>query len=246
MFFAFEGIENARQLGGLTRPDGARVRENSLIRTGHLGKATDGDIRQLEALGVARIIDLRDIRECRRDPDRDIPGAEYLHLPALPDLMKLLPPVIGATPSQARQGFHDMYRFLALSPESIDAYGAFFREILALEGKPVLWHCTQGKDRTGVGGMLLMSALGFDRESVIEEYLRTNIFAQTQLDGLRLARASEEEIALLSEIFPVFEANARYYFDCIQIEYGSVEAYLELALGLGPEDVAKLEEYYME
>ena len=246
MFFDFDGIENARQLGGLTRPDGARIREDRLIRTGHLGRATDGDIGRLAALGVARVIDLRDIRECRRDPDRDIPGAAYLHLPALPDLMKVLPPVVGATPKQAHEAFHAMYRILALFPESIDAYGAFFRELLAAEGKPVLWHCTQGKDRTGVGGMLLMSALGFDREAVIEEYLRTNIFAQKQLDELRLARASEEEIALLSEIFPVFETNARYYFECIEIEYGSLEAYLELALGLGPEDIARLEEYYLE
>ena len=246
MFYEFEGIENVRDLGGLTREDGTRIRENCLFRTGHLAQATDGDIRRLQEFGVACVIDFRDNREVRRTPDRDIPGATHLHLPALPDLSALFPAVETATPSQAHKAFHDMYRYLALSPEAIDAYGAFFRQLLGAEGKSVLWHCTQGKDRTGVGAMLLMSALGFDREASIEEYLRSNVFAAKQLDALRLARASEEEIALLSEVFPVFEENARYYFDCIQIEYGSLETYLEMALSLGPEEIERLKEYYLE
>ena len=76
--------------------------------------------------------------------------------------------------------------------------------------------------------------------------MRTNDFARTQLEGMRLARASEEELALMAEVFPVFEQNARYWFDCIFIEYGSVPNYLELALGVGPEDIARLERYYLE
>ena len=94
--------------------------------------------------------------------------------------------------------------------------------------------------------MLLMSALGFDREAVIEEYLRTNQFAQKQLDGMRLARATEEELALMGEVFPVFERNALYYFDCIEIEYGSVQTYLEMALNVGPEQISRLEDWYLE
>ena len=94
--------------------------------------------------------------------------------------------------------------------------------------------------------MLLMSALGFDRETVIEEYLLTNQFAQKQLEAMRLARATDEELALMGEVFPVFERNARYYFDCIEIEYGSVGNYLEMALGVGPEQIAKLESRYLQ
>ena len=246
MFFEFDGIENARELGGLTRPDGARIKDNLLFRTGHLGHATDEDIKRLAELGVSCVMDLRDPSEVRRAPDRDVPGAKHFHFPALPDLGTLFPPVNTATPAQARQAFHDMYRYLGLFPESIEAYSGFFRELLAAEGKPVLWHCTQGKDRTGVGTMLLLSALGFDRETVIQEYMLTNRFAQKQLEAMRLARASEEELALMGEVFPVFEQNARYWFECIDIEYGSVQTYLELALNVGPEQIARLEEYCLE
>ena len=246
MVFEFEGIENVRDLGGMVRLDGAKIRENCLFRTGHLGHATDGDIERLKALGVSLVMDLRDNREVLRVPDRDIPGAKHIHLPVLPNLRELFPAVEVATLSEARESFYDMYRYMATMPEAIEAYRAFFREVLAVEGKPVLWHCTQGKDRTGVGAMLLLSALGFDRETVLREYLLTNDFASKQLEAMRLARASEDELALMAEVFPVFEKNAMYYFDCIQIEYGSVENYLELVLDVGPAEIAKLEEYYLE
>ncbi len=245
MFYEFEGMENVRDLGGLTRPDGARIKDNVLFRSGHLGRATDGDIERLADWGVKRIIDMRDKNERRRSPDRAVPGAENIWCPPVADLEAIIP-IKSTVPREVREVFHEFYKLLSLHPDAIGAYERFFKELLASEGAPVLWHCTQGKDRTGVGGMLLMSALGFDREAVIEEYLRTNQFAQKQLDGMRLARATEEELALMGEVFPVFERNALYYFDCIEIEYGSVQTYLEMALNVGPEQISRLEDWYLE
>ena len=245
MAYSFEGIENFRELGGLVRADGARVRDGLLLRSGHLGHASAADAAALADMGLALVIDMRDCHERERSPDKAVPGAENLWLPPAPDLEKLFP-MKDATPAKARYAFHEFYRYLSLHPVAIDAYTSFFQRLLASEGRPVLWHCTQGKDRTGVGAMLLLTALGFDQQTVIDEYMRTNEFAQTQLEGMRLARASEEELALMEEIFPVFEKNARYYFDCVLLEYGSMDNYLELALGVGPEEIARLESYYLE
>ena len=245
MFYELEGVENVRELGGLARPDGRRVRERMLFRTGHLGNASAQAIQTLEQWGVSLVVDMRDERERRRSPDKTVAGAENVWLPPAADL-KTLFSGFPNIPSEVHTAFHDFYRYLSLAPDAIEAYAGFFRRLIAAEGRPVLWHCTQGKDRTGVGTMLLLSALGFDRETVMEEYLLTNQFAARQMEGLRLARASEEEIALMGEIFPVFEENARHWFDCIDIEYGSVQTYLELALGVTPEDVAKLEDWYLE
>ena len=245
MFFDFDGIDNGRDLGGLTRLDGGRIREGMLLRTGHLGNASDGDIKRLQDMGLGLIVDMRDHRERERHPDRAVPGARNVHIPPVPDLEVYIP-IKSRDPMEVRAVFHEFYRLLSLHPLAIDAYGAFFRELLSSEGRTVLWHCTQGKDRTGVGGMLLMSALGFDREAVIEEYMRTNLFAQKQMEDMRARGATEEDLALMGEVFPVFERNARYYFDCIEMEYGSVESYLELALNVGPDEVARLEELYLE
>ena len=245
MDHAFESIENFRQLGGLTRPDGARIRDGVLLRSGHLGKATQADVAALADMGLALVIDMRDSHERQRHPDKDVPGAENVWLPPAPDLPAIIP-FKAESPAQVRQVFHEFYRYLALHPDAIGAYDGFFRRLLASEGRPVLWHCTQGKDRTGVGAMLLLSALGFDQDAAIGEYLLTNLFAEKQLEAMRLARAGEEEIALMAEVFRVSEANARYWFDCVQLEYGSVQNYLEMALALDPEDIARLENFYLE
>ncbi len=177
MTLTFEGIENVRELGGLERADGAAVRQGVLFRTGKLSEATDGDIERLKDIGLCAVMDFRDIGESRRSPDREVPGAVYYHLPALPDLGKLFtksPRDESYTPQEVHNEFHSLYRYLALSPESHEAYARFFEILLASEGRPVLWHCTQGKDRTGVAAMLLLTALGFERETILREYMLTN------------------------------------------------------------------------
>jgi protein-tyrosine phosphatase len=247
MFYTFEGIENVRELGGLPRLDGATVRPGLLYRTGKLTSATDDDLRRLADMGISAVIDFRDGAECRQDPDRPIPGATYYHLPALPDLSALFGPM-GAelTPAQAHDHFRQLYRYLATSPEALDAYTRFFEILLASEGKPVLWHCTQGKDRTGVAAMLLLTALGLEEDTILDEYMRTNDYMQTILDGYAAKGKGPEEMALLKEIFWVFLENAKFYLDCIRVEYGSVSLFLELALNVGPKEIETLEGYYLD
>ncbi len=245
MFLRFDGIENARDLGGMVRTDGARIRQGALLRSGHLGRASEADVARLADMGVCLVVDMRDRHEREREPDRAVPGARNVWLPPAPDLPAIIP-MKAETPAQVRQVFHEFYRYLALHPDAIEAYNGFFRELLSAQGKPVLWHCTQGKDRTGVGAMLLLSALGFDWDAIMEEYLLTNQFAAGQLEQMRLARAGEEQLAVMAEVFQVFETNGTYWSDCVRIEYGSVESYLEMALNLDPEDMEKLQESYLQ
>jgi protein-tyrosine phosphatase len=109
-----------------------------------------------------------------------------------------------------------------------------------------LWHCTQGKDRTGVGAMLLLSALGLEEETILQEYMRTNDYMQPQLDAYAASGKTPERVELLREVFFVFLENAKFYLDCIRVEYGSVALFLELALGVGPRQIETLEGYYLD
>lgn len=248
MFLTFEGIENVRDLGGLVRPGGARVKSGLLLRSGKLSGATDGDIRRLADMGLFAVVDFRDKAERDRDPDREVPGAACYCLPALPDLSALFdsPEDEGFTAAQAHRDFRELYRYLALSPEAHEAYTRFFRILLASEGRPVLWHCTQGKDRTGVAAMLLLTALGFEEDAAVEEYLLTNDYMGKRLEAYAASGVSEAQAALAREVLLVFRENARFYLDCLQIEYGSVMNFVELALGIGPDEAETLERYYLE
>ena len=248
MFLAFEGIENVRDLGGLLRLDGAKTRGGLLLRAGRLNHATDADIRRLADMGLAAVIDFRDADEVRRAPDREVPGAVYYNMAALPNLKDTFRPVDDPTytAAEVHTDFRRVYRYLAQSNEAQEAYAAFFRILLASEGRPVLWHCTQGKDRTGVAALLLLTALGIDDAAICRDYMLTNEFTQATLD--RFAAMEDPPFApdIAREIFLVFEDNLKLYRNCLELEYGSVMNYLELVLGVGPDEIETLERYYLE
>ncbi len=248
MFLQFEGIENARDLGGLCRADGARIKPGLLFRTGRLEHATDGDIARLAGAGVRTIIDLRDPGERLRAPDRMVPGAENLSLPALPDLSGVMKPMDdgGFSAQRVHDDFIQIYRYLATSDASIEAYKRFFAVLLASGGAPVLWHCTQGKDRTGVAALLLLTALGIDGETIEREYLLTNEYAAEQLAGFERMENPPFPLDVAREVFTVYADNLRLYTRCVQVEYGTVLNYLELALDVGPAEIETLERYYLE
>lgn len=248
MLLEFEEIENVRDLGGMLRADGARIRPGVLYRTGKLDRATDADIARLTALGIRHVIDFRDAGEIRRSPDREVPGAKYHSLPALPNLAENFRPV--DDPTYTARDVHDdfrrVYRYLAQSPESIEAYSEFFRILLASEGAPVLWHCTQGKDRTGVAALLLLTALGIDEESIRRDYLLTNEYTGRTLDKFAAMDAPPFPMDIAKEVFLVYEENLRFYQSCVELEYGSVMNFLEIALGVGPDEIETLEQFYLQ
>lgn len=248
MFLEFEGIENVRDLGGLLREDGAKTKTGLLLRTGRLEKATDDDLRRLADMGVAAVIDFRDPGEVKRSPDREIPGAVYHFIPALPDLAKHFKPVDDPsyTAREVHDDFRSIYRLLAQTPEAAEAYTAFFRILLESEGRPVLWHCTQGKDRTGVAALLLLTALGIDRDTILRDYLLTNEYTVPAMEAMLRDTDFPFDADIAREVFLVYEENIKYYVNCLEIEYGSVMNYLELALGVGPDEIEALEKNYME
>ncbi len=248
MFLDFDKIENVRDLGGLLRADGRRTKSGLLLRAGRLTNATDADVRQLADLGVRHIVDLRDASECERAPDRPVPGAAYYALPALPRLTDNFKPVDDPsyTAAEVRTDFRRIYQLLAQSNEAAEAYTAFFRVLLGSGGAPVLFHCTQGKDRTGVAALLLLTALGIDEDTILRDYLLTNEFTQGILDRFAAMDEPPWSMDMAREIFLVYGENLRFYRHCIEIEYGTVPNYLELALDVGPKEIETLERYYLE
>ena len=81
----FEGIENARDLGGLKMQDGRIIKEGKLIRSGNLSKATDADAKVLkDRFRLTDLVDFRFDAEVKGAPDREIEGVQYTHLSTLP------------------------------------------------------------------------------------------------------------------------------------------------------------------
>lgn len=247
MFINFEGIINARELGGIAAADGRRIKKNCLLRCGELEKATQSDIRKLsEEFSVRHIVDLRDPLEAEDRPDQAIPGAAYVSFPALPPMEQPKDRIKNGPPPDVTDMFPRIYRELAESDAAINAYRRFFRLLVEGGGAPVLWHCRQGKDRTGIAAILLLTVLGVSREECIREYLLTNQFMQRRFEQYLQKESEPWKIEMMKLISFVREDWLEEYLHIADERFGGLESYLRDILLVSDEDKKKLQTYYLK
>lgn len=246
MIMKLQGVLNARELSGLKTTAGRTIKENLLLRSGDLHKATQEDQNTLSALGLRHIVDFRDPAEVSERPDASIPGADYLNLQALPSLP---PSALYERGKDTAPGpeeiFPAVYTMLGSCAEAKVAYRAFFRVLLAGDGA-VLWHCRQGKDRTGVATMLLLTALGVAYETALKDYLATNDCMEPILKAELEKNDDPERRQILSSLLFVRADWLRLCLDEMEKAYGGTEGYLRNALGLCDSDFARLRTLYTE
>ena len=126
---------------------------------------------------------------------------------------------------------------------------AFLRLVVERGDKPILFHCTQGKDRTGVASALLLAALGADREIIVEDFDVTNmVYAKDVTRYSRIVKflgGKEEEIGVVKAFMGCNTENFVKALDTIEEKYGSLEGYLKGPMGLTDEDLALLRARYL-
>ena len=145
----------------------------------------------------------------------------------------------------------DMYVTMAGNEHYQQGYRTFFDVLLNNEdGKAVLWHCTGGKDRAGFAAVLVLSALGVDRETALDDFALTNEFVADQINQMTSAaeeagydEGQVEAVATPTGVNRDYMAKA---LDFIDEEYGSMDEYLHNQIGLTDEETAQLQEMYLE
>ena len=159
----------------------------------------------------------------------------------------------GETVEAVHETQRQMYRGLAI--EFSDRYAQMFSAIIDGDGKPALIHCRGGRDRTGFGAGLLLSVLGVPLETIVEDYLLTNAaptannfitkMIRTYAED-KSGRRKKELAVLFKAVFPVRVENLAAAFGAIDDQFGSVERYLNEALGISKEANALLRSWYLE
>jgi len=247
MNLQMEHIINIRELGKIRTEDGKFVRENVLIRSAHLHDISSEDLRQLyEQYQIRHVIDFRDIFECIKKPDYVIPLTQYHHLPVLSDFFRRG----GKKESKFSFGehprlvFQEIYETMASGKSARDAYRGFFEILLQANGEAVLWHCTQGKDRTGIAAALLLTVLGVSKETIIDEYLLSNQAMQKEYEQLQNSQMSEERLTFMREILFVYREHIERYYDIIEKEYHTLYEYIVSQL-ISEDEAEKLRNAYL-
>ncbi|MBU3670956.1 MAG: tyrosine-protein phosphatase [Sinobacteraceae bacterium] len=248
-----QGGVNFRDLGGYTTSDGRRVRRGLLYRSGSLAGLTTADYGVLQSLNIKVIVDLRSTDERLREPVRWPDGPrmprrlERDYELQFADIIAVLreAPNVDA----ARVAFAPFYRRIPRQFSS--QYRQMFDELLSGHA-PLAFNCSAGKDRTGVAAALVLTALGVPRDTVMDDYLLSNRYYKPKPPS---ADSADDPTARLfsrlpSEVVQVFQRVAPEYLDAafaaMTEDFGSVDNYLEQAIGLDAADRRRLRELYTE
>jgi protein-tyrosine phosphatase len=236
-----QGASNFRDLGGYPGRDGRRLRWRRLFRSDHLGGLTAADKAQLVELGLAHAFDFRGHDE-RAALGYELPGLRQHSLAIEPTVVQRLQDLLAAgeslTAERTAELMADLYR--SLVNDQAHRYAELFDHLLQADA-PLVFHCTAGKDRTGLAAALILLALGVPRELVEQDYLVTNrVFKHPAATQHTL---SADVLAVLWQVQPRFLQAA---LQAVDDGHGGLQRYLHQRLGVGPAALDALAERFLE
>lgn len=239
-----QGCSNFRDLGGYIGHQGRALRWGKLFRSDHLADLQASDLAQLQALGLQRAVDLRGHSE-RAHTRYDWPQLQQHHLCIEPTLVQealaLFKQGHSLSVADTVALMQDTYRSF------VQQYTPVFARLLALlleDDRPLVFHCTAGKDRTGWAAALLLHALGVERQQIERDYLLTNQLYQrpTALAAQVASHVPQEVLQVLWAVQLPFLDSA---YALVEREYGSMDAYLRDALHLHDDALQALRARYL-
>jgi len=252
----FEGIANFRDLGGYANEQGQQVKWGVLYRSGTFAHSSRADLQGLQQLQLATLIDFRSGGEKEEEPNQLPQPASFtvVEIPTLDEGNKaLVGEVMERVESGNFDGFDpDQFMLTAnrqFATEFTPQFRQFIHTVLDAGGKPVVWHCSAGKDRTGFASAILLRVLGVPQETVMRDYMESKQHAlearKNQLLLLRVFKG-EEAADKLAIMMGVEEAWLRAAFAEIDAQWGSFDNYIREGLQLSDGDIAQLQIQLLE
>ncbi len=253
------GQGNFRDLGGYETTDGRRVKWRSIYRSGELTDLSNDDLDKLARLGIRTVIDLRGVTEVEKKGSDRLPvGASLASVAIEPGDLS---PVLG--PAFASGDFSVVPADLLaqINREYVRDWGHQLAQLLRITADPVrrplVFHCTHGKDRAGINAAILLSALGVPWETVMKDYLLSNLQRREQAEaGMSAMRASaakqrgiRPEDVDMTNIRGLFFVDASYLgaaHDEITRQYGCVEAFIRDGIGCSDSELRHLRDGLLE
>ena len=238
----FEGAANFRDLGGYAVGEGQCVAWRRIYRSDSLAELTDRDHQLWRELDIRIVCDLRIASERRSAPDR-LPrydGLEEHSIAFLPEGASEMLRAVRAGELNSAAIIEEVVRRLPL--DHLAEYRNIFSLLGDAQDRPLVIHCTSGKDRTGFAAMLILLALGVSEEAALEDYLLTNSFRRDVSHIFQLDIGAAEMDTLTSARPEYFAAAV----EAMQDAYGSVRSYLQDGLDLDETRLRILRDAFLE
>lgn len=252
-----EGLGNTRDLGGLQTTDGCHIIDGRLLRSGALAPATEEDKQiLLKEYHLKTVVDFRTELERSEAPDPIWEGVTNIFHPITTERAMGLTREKGGIVDLLTLGdkatgvMLQLYPHLVCDEPTRKQYAEFLRIVLRQEDGSILWHCSAGKDRAGMGTALLLLVLGVPEDVIREDYMRSNEYLQKENDRIMqmLAdthRATKVQIDGVRTIFETREAFFDSAVNAIRDKFGSMGNYFTEGLGLTQEELNGLRAKYL-
>lgn len=252
-----EGASNVRDLGGYRTADGLQVKRGLVFRSDELSGLTEADQQYLMRLQLKHIVDFRTPQEVEIEPSQLPPVlmSERQHMPinAGDDLVgreEITDKLLSGDTASLDLPNRLVHVNASLVRDFTPVYREWIHGLLREDGAPTMFHCSGGKDRTGLAAALLLTSLGVSRETVIQDYLASNTFLEGKYTGViwlaRIISLGKADIDGMRTLMGVEERYLLTAFQTMEAQYGSVDNYLRDGLGVDDATRAKLREKFLE
>ncbi|MCL2610184.1 MAG: tyrosine-protein phosphatase [Defluviitaleaceae bacterium] len=241
-------LTNFRDLGNIKTKNGQTIKKGLLLRGQVLHNLSIEDKINLEHLKISKIIDLRRDAELELVPSDTLEGVEYKNINLMEDLFDGFTYMKDKMDTLNEETAHEqMLNFYTLLVQAGDKYKKFFDEVLSAEG-PIFFHCTHGKDRTGITATILLKILGVSDEDIYKDYLKT-IEARKEaiiieLEEFKEKGYTEDQIKGLATAFSVRRDYLECFLSLIEEKHGSFENFIK-NIGITEKDIKKLKEKFL-
>ena len=234
-------VNNLRYLGGIKNSEGKILKDSLIYRSGNLHQLRKFSFGEFEKMKISKVIDLRTQQEISKEPDQLPKVINYKIYSAFEDKenemsnAKQLALKGKISKNDADKRMIKFYTdYVSENPEIIKQ---IIIEILNSE-QPILYHCTAGKDRTGMITALILKILKFDNSVIFEEYLQSNNLRQHMIQKrLNLAKTfhfvyPKLDIGVVEKTSWIEHNYLQSAFDEIDKKYDSMDNYIHHVLGI--------------
>ena len=241
---------NLRTLAGISSSDGSVIAAGKLYRSDSIAQLSAKSQKRLNELGLKVVTDFRSRPEQQSTPHQWPFGTiEIIHrpIPVMGDngraeLVRVLQTVDSA--EEVAQWLSSLYCRMVI--DFSDVYAQWLHSLLDRDSYPQLYHCTAGKDRTGVATALLLKLLGVNDDQVMDDFLLSNELSAEYIAARMTGKATfswmpeETSTDFLRPLLSVQKEFLQVTFDHINEECGSFSCYAQQRLGMTHKEIARL------
>jgi protein-tyrosine phosphatase len=246
-----EGSVNFRDLGGYETADGRRIKWGLVFRSDNLGRITDRDVAFLQRMGIRLVCDFRTPAEAKNLPDRFPRNGrvKYLHLPIQHgefDPANTFERIQKGDIEWMTEEFM-IKGYIKNIDNFAPVWSTLFNCLSDRSSRPIVFHCTGGKDRAGVCAALILLTLGVSEETVITDHGLSNVYIAGVLEKIYARiRSAGVDPRQVSSYFTAPQNAIVAFIDHIRQTYGSAAGYLRKKAGIEQKIIDQLKKDLLE